>query len=74
MRIQLETVFLSSGDLVSASLSLFVDCKQYTIFVNLTSHFFPRFFFLFLMVRYPSNHLSVLGKHETGVHSLLLFV
>ena len=61
---------------VSASLPLFINCKQYTILVNLTSHFFHDFFFFFWSQWYMIHLIirTVVGKHETSVHSLLPLV
>ena len=59
---------------VSASLPLFVNCKQYTILVNWTSHLFPWFFFLSQWYMIHLIIRAVIGKHETGVHSLLPLV
>jgi len=72
LRIQLE-VFLSSCDL--ASVSLFLNWKQYKIFVNLSSRSLPWYlYFLFLVVRAPPNHTSELWSGTWSRCSLLLLI
>lgn len=72
LRIQLE-VFLSSCDLTSVS--LFLNWKQYKIFVNLSSRSLPWYlYFLFLIVRDPRDHTSELQSGTWRRGSLLLLI